>query len=106
MQPWRTASVASLKPAPKRRPPPRARLLLYGRNPMIDQDFFAYCTSLRLLELKAIGELSRVRHLGEGETIYSTGDAGDCLYIINRGVVEVIQPSTQNSAPAGYLSRG
>ena len=56
---------------------------------MLDQDFFAYCTSLRLLELKAIGELSRVRHLGEGEVIYSTGDPGNCLYIINRGVVEV-----------------
>src|SRR3954471_11353140 len=73
---------------------------------MLDQDFFAYCTSLRLLELKAIGELSRVRHLGEGETIYSTGDRGDALFIINRGVVEVIQPSVQISAPATYLSRG
>ena len=73
---------------------------------MLDQDFFSYCTSLRLLELKAIGELSRVRHLGEDEVIYSTGDAGDALFIINRGVVEVIQPSAQNSAPAAYLSRG
>jgi CRP/FNR family transcriptional regulator, cyclic AMP receptor protein len=73
---------------------------------MLDRDFFAYCTSLKLLELKAIGELSRVRHLGEGETIYSTGDPGDALYIVNRGVVEVIQPSAQNSAPAAYLSRG
>lgn len=72
---------------------------------MRERDFFAYCTSLKLLELKAIGELSRVRHLGEGETIYSTGDAGDCLFIINRGVVEVIQPSAQKS-PATYLSRG
>src|SRR3954462_5394621 len=73
---------------------------------MLDQDFFAYCTSLRLLELKAIGELSRVRPLGEGEIIYSTGDPGDSLFIINRGVVEVIQPSSQASAPATYLSRG
>ena len=73
---------------------------------MLDQDFFTYCTGLRLLELKAIGELSRVRHLGEGEVVYSTGDAGDALFIINRGVVEVIQPSAQTSAPATYLSRG
>src|SRR4051794_36116907 len=73
---------------------------------MREQDFFAYCTTLKLLELKAIGELSRVRHLGEGETIYSTGDRGDALFIINRGVVEVIQPSAQASAPATYLSRG
>jgi CRP-like cAMP-binding protein len=73
---------------------------------MLDRDFFAYCTGLKLLELKAIGELSRVRHLGEGETIYSTGDPGDALFIINRGVVEVIQPAAQKSAPAVYLSRG
>lgn len=73
---------------------------------MLDRDFFAYCTSLKLLELKAIGELSRVRHLGEGEVIYSTGDPGDALYIINRGAVEVIQTSAQKSAPATYLSRG
>src|SRR3954465_3221914 len=72
---------------------------------MLAGDFFAYCTSLKLLELKAIGELSHVRHLSEGETIYSTGDAGEALFIINRGVVEVIQPSAQN-APATYLSRG
>jgi CRP-like cAMP-binding protein len=72
---------------------------------MLGRDFFAYCTSLKLLELKAIGELSRVRHLEEGETIYSTGDPGDSLFIINRGVVEVIQPSAAN-APATYLSRG
>jgi CRP-like cAMP-binding protein len=73
---------------------------------MLDQDFFSYCTGLRLLELKAIGELSRVRHLDEGEVIYSTGDPGDALFIINRGVVEVIQPSAEKSAPATYLSRG
>ena len=72
---------------------------------MLDQDFFAYCTSLKLLELKAIGELSCVRHLGEGEIIYSTGDPGDTLFIINRGMVEVIQPSAE-TAPAAYLSRG
>jgi CRP-like cAMP-binding protein len=72
---------------------------------MRERDFFAYCTTLKLLELKAIGELSRVRHLSEGETIYSTGDPGDALFIINRGVVEVIQPSAQKS-PATYLSRG
>ena len=73
---------------------------------MLDRDFFSYCTGLKLLELKAIGELSHVRHLGEGETIYSTGDPGDALFIINRGVVEVIQTSAQKSAPAVYLSRG
>jgi CRP-like cAMP-binding protein len=73
---------------------------------VVSQDFFAYCTGLKLLELKAIGELSHVRHLPEGETVYSTGDPGDTLYIVNRGVVEVIQPSAPGSTPATYLSRG
>lgn len=72
---------------------------------MPNQDFFGFCTTLKVLELKAIGELSHVRHLDEGETVYSTGDAGDALYIINRGAVEVIQPSARNSG-AAYLSRG
>lgn len=73
---------------------------------MPDRDFFGFCTSLKLLELKAIGELSHVRHLGEGETVYSTGDPGDAIYIINRGTVEVVQPSAKKSAAATYLMRG
>jgi CRP-like cAMP-binding protein len=73
---------------------------------MLDRDFFGFCTTLKPLELKALGELSQVRHLAEDETVYSTGDPGDAIFIISRGVVEVIQPSAQKSAPAAYLSRG
>jgi CRP-like cAMP-binding protein len=73
---------------------------------MLDRDFFGFCTTLKPLELKALGELSHVRHLAEDETVYSTGDPGDAIFIISRGVVEVIQPSAQKSAPAAYLSRG
>ena len=73
---------------------------------MLDRDYFGFCTTLKPLELKALGELSRVQHLAEGETVYSTGDPGDAIFIISRGVVEVIQPSAQKSAPAAYLSRG
>ena len=71
---------------------------------MLGGDFFFYCTSLKPVDLKAIGQLSRVRHFGEGETIYSTGDPGDTLFIINRGVVEVIQPGLPS--PGAHLSRG
>jgi CRP-like cAMP-binding protein len=73
---------------------------------MPDRDFFGFCTTLKLLELKAIGELSKVRHLAEGETVYSTGDPGDTIFIINRGAVEVVSPSAKKSAAATYLSRG
>jgi CRP-like cAMP-binding protein len=73
---------------------------------MLNRDYFAFCTSLKLLELKALGELSHVRHLAEGETVYSTGDPGDALFVISRGVVEVIRPSAKKSAPAAYRSRG
>ena len=73
---------------------------------MLDRDFFGFCTTLKPLELKAMGELSQVRHLDEGETVYSPGDPGDALYIINRGVVEVVQDNPGNNAVETYLSRG
>jgi CRP-like cAMP-binding protein len=73
---------------------------------MLDRDFFGFCTSLKPLELKAMGKLSQVLHLKEGETVYSPGDVGDTLYIINRGVVEVVQSNTSKPAAETYLSRG
>jgi hypothetical protein len=82
---------------------PEHNSCFYGGMP--NNDFFGFCTTLKVLELKAIGELSHVRHLEEGEKVYSTGDPGDALYIINRGAVEVVQPSARQSGVA-YLSRG
>jgi CRP-like cAMP-binding protein len=73
---------------------------------MLDRDFFGFCTTLKPLELKAMGELSQVRHLDEGETVYSPGDPGDALYIINRGVVEVVQDNPGKKSAETYLSRG
>ena len=37
-----------------------------------------------------MGELSSVVHLGEGEVVYRPSESGDALYIINRGVVELV----------------
>lgn len=71
-----------------------------------DRDFFSFCTSLKPVELKAMGELSRVTHMGEGEVVYSAGDPGDALYIINRGLVEVVPEAPIRGAPSTYLSRG
>ena len=73
---------------------------------MLDRDFFGFCTTLKPLELKAMGTLSQVRHLQEGETVYSPNDPGDALYIINRGVVEVIHSAATNRPAKTYLSRG
>jgi CRP-like cAMP-binding protein len=75
-----------------------------GRD-MLDRDFFGFCTTLKPLELKAMGKLSQVRHFKEGEIVYSPGDSGDTLYIINRGVVEVVQGDPRKAAET-YLSRG
>ena len=72
---------------------------------MVDRDFFGFCTTLKPLELKAIGQLSQTRHLAAGETIYAPGDPGDTLYIINRGVVEAVRSSAKNVSDT-YLSRG
>ncbi len=72
----------------------------------MQRDFFSYCKSLRLIELKAVGQLSEVRHFQEGERIYSSGDEGGELFIINRGAAEIILEKASSGAPAAVLSRG
>lgn len=72
---------------------------------MAGHDFFAFCTLLRPLELKALGELSQVRHLPAGETIYRAGDSSHTLFIINRGMVEILSDAGRGVAGT-YLSRG
>src|ERR1041385_4834711 len=57
---------------------------------MVSDDFFSFCTSLPVEELRAIGALSRVKHYAEGELVYSPGDDSDKFFIINRGLVEII----------------
>lgn len=70
------------------------------------RDFFGFCTTLKPLELKALGKLSEVRHLEEGEVVYSPGDPADSIYIISRGVVEVAEINPTKNAAYTYLSRG
>ena len=105
------------KDEPRRRPWKAARLE-FAENRAIalhdscfargvtQRDFFAYCTSLKLIELKAIGALSQVRHYQEGDVIYSAGEEGEELYIINRGVAELVSPKQGAGPPATVLSRG
>ncbi len=75
---------------------------------MSKSDFFSFITSLKPIELKAIGELSHVIHLDEGVTVYSSGDPSDALYIINRGALAVIHedPRYSDRADISYLGRG
>jgi CRP/FNR family transcriptional regulator, cyclic AMP receptor protein len=73
---------------------------------MADRDFFSFCTSLKPVELKAMGELSDVVHLDEGEVVYSANDPADALYIINRGVVELVPDPALRGTASTYLSRG
>jgi CRP-like cAMP-binding protein len=73
---------------------------------VIQRDFFAYCTSLRLIELKAIGDLSEVRHFREGARIYRAGDSADQLFIINRGAVELVPEKARPGTALTVLSRG
>jgi CRP-like cAMP-binding protein len=73
---------------------------------MPQRDFFAYCTSLRPIELKAIGAFSQVKHFNENAAIYSAGDEGGELFIINRGAVELVPDSKRPRAVSTVLSRG
>jgi CRP-like cAMP-binding protein len=73
---------------------------------MVQSDFFAFCKSLRLVELKAIGTLSAVKHFGENEVVYSTGDEGSELFIVTRGAVELFPQNARPGAATTVLSRG
>lgn len=72
---------------------------------MPHRDFFSFCTSLKPVELKALGELSYVRHVDQGVLLYSAGQPGDMLFIINRGTVEVLDGSNP-ALVVSKLSRG
>jgi CRP-like cAMP-binding protein len=73
---------------------------------MPNRGFFAFCTSLNLIELKAIGQLSKVKHFDEDEIIYRPGDPADEIYIINRGVVAMGGDQFGIDRTDAYLSRG
>jgi len=73
---------------------------------MVQRDFFAFCKSLQLIELKAIGSLSPVKHFADTEVVYSAGDEGRELFFITRGAVELIPQNARPGTPATVLSRG
>jgi CRP-like cAMP-binding protein len=70
------------------------------------RDFFAFCTALKPLELKAMGQLSSVKHLAEGEVVYSAGDSPDALYIVSRGILRADEEDVRPAGAATYFSRG
>ena len=73
---------------------------------MSARDFFAFCTSLHPVELRAIGTLSEVRHIPEDHIIYQPGESAETLYIIKRGTVEIESGEGHRPAKITALSRG
>src|SRR5215472_7150026 len=73
---------------------------------MLHRDFFAFCRSLQLIELKAIGKLSRVRHFAEHEIVYSPGEESDEMFVITRGAVELFPPHLRPGTATTVLTRG
>ncbi len=70
------------------------------------RDFFSFCTTLKPVQLKALGEFSHVRHLAKGELIYNAGDPAEEIFSVNRGAVELTHIVAGMSAHRTYLSRG
>jgi uncharacterized membrane protein len=50
---------------------------------------------LDLKERKTLAKLLNTRHFGKGDTVFSYGDAGDTLYLVRQGRVEVFVESTE-----------
>src|SRR4051794_21842751 len=73
---------------------------------MLHRDFFAFCKSLEPKELKQLGALSSVLHIEKDKPLYSPGDPGDTLYIINRGVLELLPPNSRENIKGILLERG
>ena len=74
---------------------------------MTQRDFFAYCTSLRLIELKAIGALSQVRHYrrGRSDLFRRRGRPRNFTSSIAESR-SWFRPKPVPGAPATVLSRG
>lgn len=74
------------------------------------KDFFTFCTTLKPVELRTLGQLTETVHLKEGDTLYHKDDEADALFIISRGVVEMVWPGSDGEPSSHdqhcYLSRG
>ncbi len=88
-----------------RRSPFPAQLLLFERG-MTEKDFFTFCSSLQLSELRVISKFSEVKHFSQGDLVYSAGDVGEELYIVNRGIVEITPDPPYPGMMTTMLSRG
>lgn len=73
---------------------------------MRHRDFFTFCTSLKPGELKTVNQLSWIRHLAEGEVLYSPGEPGNALYVVNRGALEMLPPKNRPNGKSVFFGRG
>jgi CRP-like cAMP-binding protein len=73
---------------------------------MRHSDFFAFCSALKPAELKAITDLSWVRDLPPGAVLYSPGEPGNALYIVNQGILEARSQKPRHGAKSELLGQG
>ncbi|MDQ2868720.1 MAG: cyclic nucleotide-binding domain-containing protein [Verrucomicrobiota bacterium] len=73
---------------------------------MPQRDFFSFCTTLRPVELKALGELSSVRHLQKSEKIYEQGQESASIFSLNRGTIDLLRKAEGEPDEASGLARG
>src|SRR5262245_46258378 len=73
---------------------------------MVQRHFFAFCKSLRLVELKTIGSLSIVRHSFAHEHVYADEDDGLGLISLTRRAAELLPRNGRPGVPTTVLSRG
>jgi len=69
-------------------------------------DFFAFCSSLKRQELKALDDLSWLRHMGKGEVLYRPGEPGNALFVVDRGVFELTLEDSPAAQQPIYFGRG
>ena len=75
-------------------------------KPMADKDFFAFCTSLKPIELKAMGELSGLSTSTKATSCIRPTILATRFNIINRGVVERYRTRRSAAGRALDFSRG
>jgi CRP-like cAMP-binding protein len=58
------------------------------------------------MNIETIGKMGTVRHYGQGDVIFLEGDAGDEMYIVLRGQVDIVLSSPRGPKTVARLGPG